>query len=184
MRHFPPFASFRHHSSVVLFLDRRSSMESQSIGTPPPIKTTGGAFHRLARKGSLYFLSAIAVAAAGLASRRYRDRLPEFLAEYAGDALWALMVFLLVSTLLGGVSSWLRACIALLFSFLVEFSQLYHAPWIDTIRATTLGGLVLGHGFLWSDFACYTAGVTIGFVAEQVIGWLVHTERSTTTGQP
>ncbi|MBM3965975.1 MAG: DUF2809 domain-containing protein [Planctomycetes bacterium] len=158
-------------------------MESQSIGTPPPRKTTGGICQRSARKGSLYFLSAIAVAAAGLASRRYRDRSPEFLAEYAGDPLWALMVFLLVSTLVAGASTWLRACIALLFSFLVEISQLYHAPWIDTIRATKLGGLVLGHGFLRSDFACYTAGVTISFLADQVIDWLVHAEKFTTSGQ-
>ncbi len=41
----------------------------------------------------------------------------------------------------------------------VELSQLYHAPWIDSIRQTTLGGLILGFGFLWSDLACYALGV-------------------------
>jgi hypothetical protein len=29
----------------------------------------------------------------------------------------------------------------------VEFSQLYHAPWIDTIRAARIGALVLGSTF-------------------------------------
>ena len=42
-----------------------------------------------------------------------------------------------------------------------EFSQLYRAPWIDAVRATRLGALVLGQGFLWSDLWCYAAGVTL-----------------------
>lgn len=33
------------------------------------------------------------------------------------------------------------------FLFVIEFSQLYHAEWIDQIRDTSLGGLVLGYGF-------------------------------------
>ena len=31
--------------------------------------------------------------ALGLASRRYADALPQFIVPYAGDALWAAMVF-------------------------------------------------------------------------------------------
>jgi hypothetical protein len=56
------------------------------------------------------------------------------------------MVFLLVSTLLVGRPILVRAAISLAFAFLVEISQFYHAPWIDSIRQTTLGGLVLGFG--------------------------------------
>ena len=40
------------------------------------------------------------------------------------------------------------------------------SAWIDSIRRTTLGGLALGHGFLWSDLACYAAGVGQGVVIE------------------
>lgn len=76
------------------------------------------------------------------------------------------MVFLLVSTLLAGRPMLVRAVITLALAFLVEISQLYHAPWIDTIRQTTLGGLVLGFGFLWTDLVCYSAGVMIGVIAE------------------
>jgi hypothetical protein len=62
-----------------------------------------------------------------------------------------------------------RAGISLGLSFLVEISQLYHAPWTDSIRQTTLGGLVLGFGFLWSDLACYSVGIAVGVVAESSI---------------
>ena len=43
---------------------------------------------------------------------------------------------------------------------------MYHAPWIDSIRRTTLGGLVLGFGFVWSDLACYAVGVGLGILIE------------------
>ena len=110
----------------------------------------------------VYLLFAIAVLFSGLASRRFRSVLPTFLAEYAGDTLWALMLFLLVSTLLAGRPIRKRAAISLAFALLVEISQLYHAPWIDSIRQTTLGGLVLGFGFLWTDLVCYSIGIAIG----------------------
>ena len=62
------------------------------------------------------------------------------------------------------------AAIALVISYLDEISQLYHAPWIDAIRATTLGGLILGFGFLWSDLACYTVGVSLA----ASVDWLLN----------
>ncbi len=40
-------------------------------------------------------------------------------------------------------------------------------PWIDSVRQTTIGGLILGFGFLWSDLACYAAGVGLGVVIER-----------------
>lgn len=114
----------------------------------------------------VFLLAAIVVVIAGLASRRYRGELPAFLAEYAGDTLWALMLFLLVSTLLAGRPILTRAAISLVLAFLVEISQLYHAPWIDSIRQTTLGGLVLGFGFLWTDLVCYSVGIATGSLVE------------------
>ncbi len=52
------------------------------------------------------------------------------------------------------------------FAVAIEISQLYHDPWIDAIRQTTLGGLILGFGFLWSDLACYAVGVGLGVMIE------------------
>ena len=114
----------------------------------------------------VYLRCAIAVLFSGLASRRFRNDLPDFLDEYAGDTLWALMLFLLISTLLAGRPVLARAAISLALAFLVEMSQLYHAPWIDSIRQTTLGGLVLGFGFLWTDLVCYSVGIATGSLAE------------------
>jgi hypothetical protein len=104
----------------------------------------------------------------GIGSRRYAPILPGFIAAYAGDTLWALAAFLGIGLLLPRASTWLVAILALAVSLLVETSQLYKAPWIETIRYTTLGGLILGYDFVASDLACYTVGVGLGVIFESV----------------
>lgn len=121
----------------------------------------------------VWVIAAAVAIIAGLASRRYREYLPSLLADYAGDTLWSLVLFLSISTLMTRWPVLVRATIGLALAFLVEISQLYHAPWIDSIRRTTLGGLVLGFGFLWTDLVCYSLGISIGALAELGIRRLV-----------
>lgn len=106
---------------------------------------------------------------AGLASRWPALELPNFLATYAGDTLWALLVFWLLGLVFVGKSSNWVATVALGFAFLIEASQLLQAPWLNSLRATLLGSLVLGHGFLWRDLLCYAVGVALGWLLET--GW-------------
>ncbi len=121
----------------------------------------------------IYLLTMPIVVVLGLASRRYPDIFPHFIAIYGGDTLWALMVFLLIAFMFSSLSTLKVAVLALLFSFLIELSQLYHAPWIDEIRQYYLVALVLGQGFLWSDLVCYTLGVAIGAGGEILYkGWI------------
>jgi hypothetical protein len=102
----------------------------------------------------------------GLGSRRLAARLPAELATYPGDTLWALAVFLGLGLFLRTLATWWVALLALGISFVVELSQLYHAPWIDSIRDCAIGHLALGSGFDPRDLACYTVGVGIGVVIE------------------
>ncbi len=53
-----------------------------------------------------------------------------------------------------------------IFSFMIEFSQLYQADWINQIRDIKLFALVLGHGFLWTDLLCYSVGIIVAFGLE------------------
>ncbi len=105
----------------------------------------------------------------GLGSRRYAPHLPGCVAQYAGDTCWALALFLVLGWIQPRVSTGRIATLALAGSVLVEVSQLYHAPWIDAVCQTTMGGLVLGYGFLWSDLACYAVGIGLGVVLERGI---------------
>lgn len=114
-------------------------------------------------------LAAVLVIALGLASRRWPGLFPSLFGKYPGDALWALMVFCLLGALLPRLGTARLGTAALALSFADEFSQLYHAPWIDAIRATTPGHLLLGSAFGWGDMAAYVVGVALGMAGETLI---------------
>ncbi len=121
---------------------------------------------RRKRNPVLWIVMIALVVALGLGSRRYAGHLSGFVAAYAGDTLWALVAFLGIGLVQPRASTWRVALLAMSFSILIDMSQLYHAPWIDSIRGTTLGALVLGHGFLRTDLACYAVGVGTGMLVE------------------
>lgn len=83
-----------------------------------------------------------------------------------GDALWALMMYWLVSAGLPASHRLTRGGIALAICWAVEFSQRYHAPWLDAWRATTIGHLVLGSGFDPRDLGAYAVGILTGLRLE------------------
>jgi hypothetical protein len=103
------------------------------------------------RNRLLYFLFVVFTLLSGLASRHFAALLPQWVNIYLGDALWSLMVFLMFGLIFRFRQSWWIAIATLVFSYSIEISQLYHAAWIAAIRATRIGGLVLGFGFLCSD---------------------------------
>jgi hypothetical protein len=114
----------------------------------------------------LYAVLAVAVVAGGLLWRSGFIPLPGWLSNNGGDALWALMVFVGLGFLLPRASTLTIALLALGVAWGVEFSQLYHAPWIDAVRATLPGRLVLGTTYNWPDLLAYAVGIAFGALAE------------------
>lgn len=98
----------------------------------------------------------VLVIAAGLLSRSTLP-LPDWFREYEGDTLWSMMMYGIFALLFpeARVKSLLIA--TLLFSYLIECSQLLDYDWLNTLRATPLRYL-LGQGFVWSDLLCYSTG--------------------------
>lgn len=106
---------------------------------------------------STYFILIIATIIIGLLSRYFA-----FIPLFIGDILWALMVYFIMRFLFVTRPVKFIVIASLLFCYGIEFSQLYKAPWINDLRHTLFGRLVLGEGFLWSDLLCYTVGVGMG----------------------
>lgn len=61
------------------------------------------------------------------------------------------------------------AIYALATSYLDELSQLIQVPWLNAIRHTTVGHLILGTVFAWGDMLAYTIGVVIAVLLDRVI---------------
>ncbi|MFB9279531.1 DUF2809 domain-containing protein [Cohnella cellulosilytica] len=119
--------------------------------------------HRL-----LYLAAAALLIVLGLGVRRYSSGLPPLIADHAGDALWAAMVYCGFRALFVGRSRRAAFLAALIFSFAIEFSQLYQANWINGVRATTMGALILGRGFLGIDLVRYLAGCAAAFAIDKL----------------
>ena len=119
------------------------------------------------------FLALVIIA--GCSSRSpISESWPIFIVKYAGDTLWALMLFLGLGILFTTLSTAKIAAIVLFFAFGVEFSQLYSADWIVSFRNSFIGAVTIGSGFLWSDFACYTVGCLIGVTGEVIGNIIIH----------
>jgi hypothetical protein len=103
----------------------------------------------------------VATVLLGLATRRFPAAFPGVIARFGGDALWAVMVLWIAALVWRGASTQRLALSALAIAYAVEISQLYRAPWIEAVRATRGGALMLGQGFLWSDLVSYVVGVAL-----------------------
>ena len=115
------------------------------------------------KKRVVYFSLVCIVILLGLISRQL-----SFVPLFMGDLLWAVMMFFIVRFIFPERAPMLIVFISLTLCYAVEVSQLYQSEWINSIRQTLPGRLILGQGFLWSDIVSYTLGILLALFFEQV----------------
>ncbi len=103
----------------------------------------------------------------GLSSRKFAAFLPAFVAQHAGDSLWSAMVYLSVRLCFMRKSAHVALLTSFVFCYSIELGQLYQAPWINQLRETPLGALVLGHSFLILDLVRYACGMIATYLIEK-----------------
>lgn len=105
----------------------------------------------------MYFVLSLSSIGLGLASRSFK--MLEWGHAYLGDALYAVFIYFGFRFLFPNLSVRPSALAALFFCYAIEFQQMISWEWLMAIRSTTIGHLVLGQGFLWSDILAYSFGV-------------------------
>lgn len=121
------------------------------------------------RSVALYASLLCATILLGLATRAMPTAFPALIAAYGGDVLWAVMVVWILALMRPAAAPRMLGLLALTVATSIEVSQLYQAPWINAVRATRVGALTLGQGFLWSDVLCYALGVTLAVALDASI---------------
>ena len=92
-----------------------------------------------------------------------------FVVKYGGSALWALMVYWIVSTLLPRWRLFAVFLLAGVIATAVEFVKLYHSPGLDTFRLTLPGVLLLGRFFSVWDIVAYWLAISVGVFVDSSI---------------
>ena len=114
------------------------------------------------RRLVLFFLLA-ALAVVGYWLRFYAPIDPEWRDRSGGAAY--VFFWILVYAFIRPAAPALPVALTVLFiTCCLEFLQLWHPAWLEAIRRTWPGRLVLGTTFEWSDFPPYFAGAAIGFL--------------------
>jgi hypothetical protein len=106
---------------------------------------------------------------AGLATRSTLFSMPRVFGKYPGDCLWAVMIFLGVGLIFPALTTPRTAGLAILICFVVETIKLLPWDWLDSIRQTSVGHLVLGRAFTWQNYIAYSVGVLIAALVEVLI---------------
>lgn len=117
----------------------------------------------------VYFIAVIITMALGLASRTYGAVLPKWMYEHFGDALWAGMIYFGIRMVFIHLSRARAVWISVIFSWGVEFSQMIQVPWLNDLRSTLLGALILGRGFLVNDLIRYLIGILCVYFIDRFI---------------
>jgi hypothetical protein len=124
-------------------------------------------------KNITYIFLVLVFICLGLTSRM-TNVFPSEITVHLGDVFWASMVFFLFRLMLQRRGILITGFFSVMFSFGIEISQLYQSDWINSIRNTLIGGLILGRGFMLIDLLRYSLGILIGIVIDLIIGFLTN----------
>ncbi|WP_297436913.1 DUF2809 domain-containing protein [uncultured Clostridium sp.] len=119
------------------------------------------------KKRILYLFMTILVIVLGLISRQYLFNID--MPTYIGDILWGAMVYFGFRFLFTKAKLRISFILALLYSYITEFSQIYQGEWINSIRNTTFGALILGYNFSVLDLIFYTVGIIIAVLFDILV---------------
>jgi hypothetical protein len=97
----------------------------------------------------------------GFYTRVYGGPGAEWVNNFFGGVLYVIFWSLLFSMLFFRTRPWIVALIVFLATCNLEFLQMWHPPFLEAIRANSIGGALLGRYFSWPDFVYYLLGFLI-----------------------
>ena len=108
--------------------------------------------------------SLLVVTPIGFASKFYPGPGAWWFNDYAGGMLYEIF-WCLVAVLIWPRGSRLKIALCVLgITSLLECLQLYHPPFLEMIRTTFIGRILIGTSFSWWDFPYYVVGCFIGWL--------------------
>ena len=95
---------------------------------------------------------------------RFYGPAPLMLQDMAGGTAYVLFWILILTALKPNFAALRLTALVLLTTCVLEVLQLWHPAWLEAIRRTLPGRLLLGTTFEWLDFPPYFAGASAGWI--------------------
>jgi hypothetical protein len=112
---------------------------------------------------SIFLINILAIVPLGYLVR-FSPFLPEVIRDLGGNIAYETLLILLVLFVKSSANRSNVAIGVFLVTCALEFLQLNRSPWLQAIRGTTIGRLILGTDFVWSDFIGYAIGCYCGWL--------------------
>lgn len=119
--------------------------------------------HRFFRYRLALLISIATITPLGLMIKFYRGPGQAWFNNSFGGVPYEIFWILLVVFIWPQISALWAAVAVCVVTCLLEFLQLWQPPFLQAIRATLIGRLVLGNTFQWSDFPYYFIGSFLGW---------------------
>jgi hypothetical protein len=120
-------------------------------------------------KRAIFCLSILAIVPLGYVIR-FNHILPEYIRDAGGSIAYELFWILSILVIYPAANRRLTALWVCLGTCGIELLQLYQPPWLQAIRATLPGRLILGTSFSSLDFPPYVIGSYLGYLWVRWIG--------------
>ncbi|MEG4322036.1 MULTISPECIES: DUF2809 domain-containing protein [unclassified Microcoleus] len=120
--------------------------------------------HRFFKYRIALLIGIIVIVPLGYVVRFSHGAAPEWFKDYFGGIAYEMFWISLVVFIWPRFSQNRAAVAVCLATCAIEFLQLWKPPFLQAIRATLPGRLVLGNTFSWSDFPSYFLGSFLGWL--------------------
>lgn len=109
-------------------------------------------------------LSIAVITPLGFFTKAYSGPMANWVNNSLGGILYVIFWSLLLSVVFFRTRRWIIATIVLLITCCLEFMQLWHPPFLESIRSTFLGVTLIGNSFSWLDLVHYVIGSLFSLV--------------------
>lgn len=110
------------------------------------------------------FISLLIITPLGFASKFYTGPGAWWFNNYAGGIFYEIFWCFAVILFLPYASAFWVACSVLAATCSLEFLQLWHPSFLESVRSTFIGSALIGTTFVWWDFPHYVIGCFAGWL--------------------
>ena len=117
-------------------------------------------------------LSVVILVPIGLYTKIYSGPAAQWVNNSLGGVLYVVFWSLVFCILLPGIKTRKIAAAVFLVTCLLEIMQLWHPPFLETIRLTFIGATLIGNSFSWLDLVHYMIGLSLSLLLLKYLGRL------------